>query len=166
MSSRTRIELLSFPKALGVLLTTISSSTIWRWSGRWGSRTSPRSRRGRSRRRSPTSAPGRADSRGPPRSVPRPEVFREGRAGACGRAPPAPLHRYRFDPEGGRRSWTGIGGSAGSCIGIRALGRKNNRRGFFWSERFKSVIVDNGDTLINCLAYIDLNPVRASNTIS
>ncbi len=37
----------------------------------------------------------------------------------------------------------------------------HNRRGFFWSERFKSVIVDNGDTLINCLAYIDLNPVRA-----
>jgi len=29
------------------------------------------------------------------------------------------------------------------------------------SERFKSAIVDNGDTLINCLAYIDLNPVRA-----
>ena len=23
------------------------------------------------------------------------------------------------------------------------------------------MIVDNGDTLINCLAYIDLNPVRA-----
>jgi len=35
------------------------------------------------------------------------------------------------------------------------------RRGFFWAERFKSVIVENGDTLINCLAYIDLNPVRA-----
>jgi REP-associated tyrosine transposase len=26
---------------------------------------------------------------------------------------------------------------------------------------FKSVIVKNGETLINCLAYIDLNPVRA-----
>lgn len=37
----------------------------------------------------------------------------------------------------------------------------HHRKGFFWSERFKSVIVDNGDTLINCLAYIDLNPVRA-----
>ncbi len=36
-----------------------------------------------------------------------------------------------------------------------------NRKGFFWAERFKSVIVENGDTLINCLAYIDLNPVRA-----
>ncbi len=30
-----------------------------------------------------------------------------------------------------------------------------------WAERFKSVIVENGKTLINCLAYIDLNPVRA-----
>jgi hypothetical protein len=30
-----------------------------------------------------------------------------------------------------------------------------------WGERFKSVIVENGETLINCLAYIDLNPIRA-----
>ena len=29
-------------------------------------------------------------------------------------------------------------------------------------SRFKSVIVENGDTLINLLAYIDLNPVRAN----
>ena len=43
----------------------------------------------------------------------------------------------------------------------RFYNRRHNRKGFFWSERFKSVIVDNGDTLINCLAYIDLNPVRA-----
>jgi len=43
----------------------------------------------------------------------------------------------------------------------RFYNRRHNRRGFFWAERFKSVIVDNGDTLINCLAYIDLNPVRA-----
>ena len=27
--------------------------------------------------------------------------------------------------------------------------------------RFKSVIVENGETLINCLAYIDLKPLRA-----
>jgi hypothetical protein len=31
----------------------------------------------------------------------------------------------------------------------------------FWGDRFKSVIVDKGETLINCLAYIDLNPLRA-----
>jgi hypothetical protein len=42
----------------------------------------------------------------------------------------------------------------------RYYNRLHNRRGFFWGDRFKSVIVDNGDTLINCLAYIDLNPVR------
>ena len=42
----------------------------------------------------------------------------------------------------------------------RFYNKRHNRRGFFWSERFKSVIVDNGDTLINCLAYIDLHPVK------
>ena len=39
--------------------------------------------------------------------------------------------------------------------------RRHQRRGTLWGERFKSVIVESGDTLINCLAYIDLNPVRA-----
>jgi putative transposase len=43
----------------------------------------------------------------------------------------------------------------------RYYNKTHGRRGFFWGERFKSVIVDNGDTLVNCLAYIDLNPVRA-----
>ena len=43
----------------------------------------------------------------------------------------------------------------------RFYNRRHHRKGFFWSDRFKSVIVDNGETLINCLAYIDLNPVRA-----
>ncbi len=43
----------------------------------------------------------------------------------------------------------------------RYYNRLHSRRGYFWSERFKSVIVDNGETLINCLAYIDLNPMRA-----
>ncbi len=43
----------------------------------------------------------------------------------------------------------------------RFYNRRHRRKGFFWSGRFKSVIVDNGETLINCLAYIDLNPVRA-----
>ena len=38
---------------------------------------------------------------------------------------------------------------------------RHGRKGFFWGERFKRVLVDNGDTLINCLAYIDLTPVRA-----
>jgi REP element-mobilizing transposase RayT len=43
----------------------------------------------------------------------------------------------------------------------RFYNRCHNRRGFFWGDRFKSVIVEKGETLINCLAYIDLNPVRA-----
>jgi len=43
----------------------------------------------------------------------------------------------------------------------RFYNRRHNRRGFLWGDRFKSVIVENGNTLINCLAYIDLNPVRA-----
>lgn len=43
----------------------------------------------------------------------------------------------------------------------RYYNKRHNRKGFFWSDRFKSVLVENGDTLINCLAYVDLNPVRA-----
>jgi REP element-mobilizing transposase RayT len=43
----------------------------------------------------------------------------------------------------------------------RYYNKKYNRRGYFWGDRFKSVIVDKGETLINCLAYIDLNPLRA-----
>ena len=37
----------------------------------------------------------------------------------------------------------------------------NNRTGYFWGDRFKSVLIEKGEALINCLAYIDLNPVRA-----
>jgi REP-associated tyrosine transposase len=44
----------------------------------------------------------------------------------------------------------------------RYYNRRYNRRGYFWGDRFKSVIVEKGETLINCLAYIDLNPLRAS----
>ena len=43
----------------------------------------------------------------------------------------------------------------------RFYNKRHGRRGFLWGERFKSVIVEKGDSLINCLAYIDLNPVRA-----
>jgi hypothetical protein len=32
-----------------------------------------------------------------------------------------------------------------------------NRRGYFWRDRFKSVIFEKGETLVKCLAYIDLN---------
>jgi putative transposase len=43
----------------------------------------------------------------------------------------------------------------------RFYNRRHGRRGYFWGDRFKSVIVDKGETLVNCLAYIDLNPLRA-----
>ena len=43
----------------------------------------------------------------------------------------------------------------------RFYNRHHNRHGYFWGDRYKSVIVENGETLINCLAYIDLNPLRA-----
>jgi len=47
-------------------------------------------------------------------------------------------------------------------VGVaRYYNRRHHRRGYFWGDRFKSVIVDKGETLINCLAYIDLNPLRA-----
>ncbi len=44
----------------------------------------------------------------------------------------------------------------------RYYNKLHGRKGYFWGERFKSVIVEEGDTLINCLAYIDLNPIRAN----
>ncbi len=44
----------------------------------------------------------------------------------------------------------------------RYYNKEHKRRGFFWGQRFKSLIVENGETLINCLAYIDLNPIRAN----
>ncbi len=43
----------------------------------------------------------------------------------------------------------------------RYYNRKTKRKGTLWGERFKSVIVEKGSTLIHCLAYIDLNAVRA-----
>jgi putative transposase len=39
--------------------------------------------------------------------------------------------------------------------------KRKKRWGTFWGERFKSVIVQEGETLVNLLAYVDLNPIRA-----
>ncbi|MEF3169453.1 MAG: transposase [Deltaproteobacteria bacterium] len=44
----------------------------------------------------------------------------------------------------------------------RWYNRKNQRRGYFWGDRFKSVLLEGGPALAQCLAYIELNPVRAS----
>lgn len=43
----------------------------------------------------------------------------------------------------------------------RYYNKKRNRRGYFWGDRFKSMIVEQGMTLVNLLAYVDLNPIRA-----
>ena len=43
----------------------------------------------------------------------------------------------------------------------RFYNKLHNRRGTLWGERFKSVIVEEGKALVSCLAYIDLNPIRA-----
>jgi len=43
----------------------------------------------------------------------------------------------------------------------RWYNKLNNRSGYFWGERFKSVLIQDGVGLLNCMAYIDLNPVRA-----
>jgi REP element-mobilizing transposase RayT len=43
----------------------------------------------------------------------------------------------------------------------RYFNKKYGRRGFFWGERFKSMIVQDGMSLVNLLAYVDLNPIRA-----
>ncbi len=46
----------------------------------------------------------------------------------------------------------------------RYYNKRHKREGYFWNGRFKSVIVEEGEALVNCLAYIDLNPVRANLT--
>jgi len=43
----------------------------------------------------------------------------------------------------------------------RWYNKRNQRRGYFWGDRFKSVLVEKGESLLSMLAYIDLNPVRA-----
>ena len=43
----------------------------------------------------------------------------------------------------------------------RWYNRHHDRRGTLWMERFKSVLVEDGEALRTMAAYIDLNPVRA-----
>ena len=43
----------------------------------------------------------------------------------------------------------------------RRYNRLNKRRGYFWGDRFKSVLIERGEALLNCMAYIELNPIRA-----
>src|SRR5690606_30232061 len=43
----------------------------------------------------------------------------------------------------------------------RWFNKHHERRGTLWMERFKSVLVEDGDALRTMALYIDLNPVRA-----
>jgi hypothetical protein len=42
----------------------------------------------------------------------------------------------------------------------RYFNRRHRRRGYFGGDRFKSVLVDKGETVVNCLAYIDRNKIE------
>jgi hypothetical protein len=43
----------------------------------------------------------------------------------------------------------------------RWYNRTNQRRGRFWGDRFKSVYLENEAAVLDCMLYIELNPVRA-----
>jgi hypothetical protein len=43
----------------------------------------------------------------------------------------------------------------------RWYNRNNQRRGRFWADRFKSVYLENEAAVLDCMLYIELNPVRA-----
>jgi len=43
----------------------------------------------------------------------------------------------------------------------RAFNARKSRSGAFWSDRYHATLIENGDHLWQCMAYIDLNMVRA-----
>lgn len=43
----------------------------------------------------------------------------------------------------------------------RYYNQKNNRKGTLWRTQFKSVLVERSKALLNMIAYIEMNPVRA-----
>jgi putative transposase len=43
----------------------------------------------------------------------------------------------------------------------RWFNRNNQRRGRFWADRFKSVYLENEAAVLDCMLYVELNPVRA-----
>jgi len=43
----------------------------------------------------------------------------------------------------------------------RWYNKVNDRKGYFWGDRFKGIVISLGEIQLECSAYIDLNPVRA-----
>lgn len=43
----------------------------------------------------------------------------------------------------------------------RWYNKTHNRRGSFWAERFKSVLLEKGESVLDAVLYVELNPVRA-----
>ena len=43
----------------------------------------------------------------------------------------------------------------------RWYNKKHDRKGHFWSARFGGILLETGNAAMQCLAYVDLNPVRA-----
>jgi REP element-mobilizing transposase RayT len=43
----------------------------------------------------------------------------------------------------------------------RWFNRNNNRRGRFWADRFKSVHLETEAAVLDCMLYVELNPLRA-----
>ncbi len=67
--------------------------------------------------------------------------------------------RYRLYGRSGRACRNRSRSS--SSLSVAGTTRPTTGGGFFWGDRFKSLWVEDGDTLINLLAYVDLNFVRA-----
>lgn len=42
--------------------------------------------------------------------------------------------------------------------------RRHNQRGHLFQDRFRSILIEDGDYLIRLIRYIHLNPVRANLT--
>jgi REP-associated tyrosine transposase len=44
----------------------------------------------------------------------------------------------------------------------RWYNKRHNRKGYFWGDRFKGIILSKGEAQLTCSAYLDLNPIRAN----
>lgn len=44
---------------------------------------------------------------------------------------------------------------------VHYINRTHHRSGTLWEGRYKASLIDSGDWLLNCMQYIEMNPVRA-----